>query len=108
MTDERKYPFVRVRAGDYLLIGNDGESLYRVTSYEENGSLVEYPPGDRTYAQGKPVVGTFWNVWRFTLPVEKAEEMLKTDASAERLLDWDLWREVSTLNKTRREAVASI
>lgn len=35
---ERLYRMVRLRAGDYLMIDNERRNLWRITSYEEDGT----------------------------------------------------------------------
>jgi hypothetical protein len=60
---ERLYAMTKLGAGDWLLPGNDGQTLWRIRSYDEDGSAVR---GD-----GTPVIGTFWAVYRFRYPLER-------------------------------------
>ena len=57
---ERKYAMTRLGKGDYLLPSNDARWLLRIATYEEDGSAE--------YGDGKPVVGTFWAVYRRLMP----------------------------------------
>jgi|SRR5579872_4380612 len=61
---ERKYVLTRVRKGDYLLPSNDLKTLWRIYSYEEEGSLIEELPG----GEERPVLGTFWACSRRPMP----------------------------------------
>jgi hypothetical protein len=36
MTVERKHQMVKIRAGDWLLLSNDGKTLWRVYRYDEH------------------------------------------------------------------------
>lgn len=55
-TIERKYALARIEAGDYLLPGNDGATLWRIRKYEDGPSHgVDSMPRDRE----------FWGVWKW-------------------------------------------
>lgn len=97
---ERKYALTRLNAGDYLLPSNDGTTLLRVSSYVEDGSGGNYIAGKWT-----PVVGTFWNCYRFIGTMTEAERILIDDPDT--LLDWDEWREIECGLRTRKEAIQS-
>lgn len=98
---ERRYQMTRVRAGDYLLPSNDGARLWRLSSYEENGSLEE-SDGEGGY---RKVVGTFWSAWYFPGTLDEAQALL--DRDADEFLDFTRWREWETLLPTRKAALDS-
>lgn len=90
-----RYQGIRIRAGDYLQVSDDGTGLYRVTSYQEHGDLeIGTDKGWRV------VRGTFWRVCRYRRPF--------TEATAEHpdLLEWDEWDCIEDALPTKREAVA--
>lgn len=95
---ERKYRMTWID-GDWFFLANDGETLCRVGSYEEDGS-----------AEG--VTGKFWTAWNFSGTVDEA------NAIADRSLDdflnrWSerpfyagpYWHEIACMVRTRREAI---
>jgi hypothetical protein len=96
---------VRIAAGDYLLPSNDGETLWRLFQYDEDGSLVEYPPDDRKHEHGRRVRGKFWNLWRYREPLPAFVDEFALDE--EILDDWERWSLVETLLPTRRAAIES-
>ena len=54
-TVERKYALKRIKAGDYLLVGNDDKTLWRIRTYEDGPSHgLDSMPRDRE----------FWGVWK--------------------------------------------
>jgi hypothetical protein len=73
-------PLVRVRAGDYLLLA-DETTLYRVYSYQEDGS---------------PLVGTFWAGAKYDRPFRDADDVS---------LEWDRWTTVAGPFATRRDVL---
>lgn len=95
---ERKYAMTRMGKGLYLLPSNDGTTLWRISSYQEDGSAGNYD------ADGKwvPVLGTRWMI---------AQRPLPTQADIERAEDehefmWgDAWREWGVGYLTRRDAI---
>lgn len=93
---ERKYQMIRLGAGDYLLPSNDAQTLWRIYSYQEDGSLwhSEYGKPD------KQVVGMFWAVakWNRGFP----EVMAFFDRE---FLEWDNWDFCAGPLLTRREAI---
>lgn len=54
---ERRYRMIRLGAGDYLLPSNDGNTLWRFRTYEEDGSAEDWT--------GRKVVGTYWAIWKW-------------------------------------------
>lgn len=98
---ERTYQMTRISAGDYILPSNDGQTLWRIHSYQEDGSLVEYERvgGKVDYDSGRTITGTFWAVSRYDRP------WTEDDAFDEDFLDWERWRERANSFKTRRAAI---
>jgi hypothetical protein len=92
----RVYQMTRVRSGDYLVPSNDATQLWRISRYEEDGSL--YYPGD-----DRQVRGTFWRVARFRGSLEGAAALLERDV--DEFLDWDQWSEWASLQPTRAAAL---
>lgn len=78
MSIARKYAMTRLARGDYLLPSNDGRTLWRIYTYEEDGSAENY--------QGRVVKGTFWACARRPMPRGGAfvGELLEWS-------DWDFW-----------------
>jgi hypothetical protein len=62
----RKYALVRVKAGDYVFLANDGKTLLRVATYAEDGSAVES-------GTGRAITGTFWGWWKYKGRGERAD-----------------------------------
>lgn len=98
----RKYRFARIEAGDYMVLSNDARTLWRVSSYEEDGSLFQQLPEGGE----KAVVGHFWQTARFDGTPEQAEALLHRDP--EEFLSWEHWQQWEALLPTRRAALASI
>lgn len=59
---ERKYALTRVKAGDYLLLSNDGKTVWRIATYAEGGSARKLDNNNREV----PITGTFWGLWKYT------------------------------------------
>lgn len=96
MRHPRRYQMTRVAAGDYLLPSNDARTLWRITSYVEDGSLMEV----RANGTERPVRGTFWSTWYRDMP--------EPDTDVESLLQWGWdggWREYVSMLRTRQEAI---
>lgn len=92
---ERKYALTRIKAGDYLLPSNDGATLFRLATYEEDGS-AEYVT--RPGAKARPLVGTFWAVYRRPMP--------PLDQATADLLEWsDAWEWIAGPLDTRQQAI---
>lgn len=71
----------RLRRGDYLLPSNDGATLWRIYSYEEEGSLVDTLPD----GSERPVIGAFWACARRPFP--KPGELIELEG----WFDWEFW-----------------
>jgi hypothetical protein len=90
VAEERKYPLVRLGPGDYLLLGNDGETLWRIYAYCEDGSLE---------SGGKTVVGRVWATSKYARPVRTQEDVERVT------LEWDHWQHWAGPFTRRSEAV---
>ena len=91
---ERKYALQRVKAGDYLLLSNDGRTLWRIARYTEDGSA--------TTQDGRELRGEFWGTWLYERPAEKFAGVTN-DGS-----DWDGFTMDSCLLRTRAKAIAAV
>jgi hypothetical protein len=78
-TAERKHTLVKVAPGDYLLPSNDGEMLWRITTYEDGPSLGLDWPRDRT----------FWGAWKYVGRINWREGL--TLDQADELVAWGDW-----------------
>jgi hypothetical protein len=87
---ERVYAMTRLGPGDYLLPSNDGQTLWRLRSYEEDGSAERW--------DGTPIHGLFWAVLRFLGGPPQSLE-------ADDLDDPSRWDWYETNLSTRREAI---
>ncbi len=88
---ERKYAMTRIGPGDYLLPANDGATLWRIYSYEEDGSAERM--------DGSKVLGTFWMAAKFDTRVAQ-NDLLPYD-----FLEWHRWEPWTSTLTTRREAI---
>lgn len=85
----RKYALTRIAAGDYLLLANDGKTVWRLATYTEDGSAI----GNRD----KPLTGTFWGTWLYT--------------GRDAVIDPGEWNDFEMrecLLRSRRDAIASV
>lgn len=94
-TVERRFALRRLAQGDYLLLSNDERTLWRIKTYDEDGTAEN---------EDGPVLGRFWGVWRFNRFDWKV--MMIHDL-ADAVEDWDQWTMVDMGYRTRREATAS-
>lgn len=91
---ERKYALTRIKAGDYLLPSNDGATLFRLATYEEDGS-GEFSSDGKTW---RVLRGTFWAVYRRPMPA--------LDQATADLLEWsDAWEWIAGPLDTRQQAI---
>lgn len=84
---QRKYALTKIARGDWLLPGNDGESMYRLVTYEDGPSNGLDIPKDRT----------FWAVHRWA-------GYAGPDAIID-LQPWTMWENVAASLDTRRDAI---
>lgn len=101
---DRVYAMVRVRAGVYLLPSNDGRTLYRLSSYVEDGSAKV----DDGRGGWKPITGTFWEVARNRVPLPEIEPHMiggAFDDGEDWLWNRDLWLEVESGLDRRADAI---
>lgn len=93
MAIERKYQMIRLSAGDYLLPGNDGETIFRLTKYEDGPSF-----GLMDMAKDRE----FWRTMRWPKP----RALLKGDQYGyDPLDDFDAWVGIGDGYDTRQEAI---
>lgn len=82
----RKFMLTKIAAGDWLLPGNDGKTLWRIRLYEDGP----------THGMEIPVDRDFWGIWKWTgRPGEDYVDPTSID-------HWDFFE---GLYDTRREAV---
>jgi hypothetical protein len=93
MTPDRKYRMIRLSAGDYLLPGNDGETLFRIAKYVEDGSLETYG--------GDTITGEFWAAWYWPRPLVAFRH------AYDPMAEWDAWHQIEDKFKTRQDAIAA-
>lgn len=80
----RRFTLVHMSAGDYLLSSNDRRTLWRIYTYDEDGSL-------------EGVKGRFWAAARRPMP--KPDEIVDLE-------EWDEWEHYAAPLKTRLEAIS--
>jgi hypothetical protein len=100
--NDRLHSLVRIREGDYCLLANDNETLWRISRYEETG-LAEYQDADGKWHK---ITGSFWQTakYRGTVDVLADPEHVNWDA----FLDWDSWDHWAGGFARRKDAVADI
>lgn len=95
MTGQRVYAMTKIGPGDYLLPSNDATTLFRIYTYQEDGS-AEFVA--RPGAKPKPLVGTFWAIARRPFP--------NLDADPSELLSWGGgWEFAGGPYRTRAQAI---
>jgi hypothetical protein len=81
---ERKYALAKgLRAGDWLLPGNDGKTLWRLSDEDNSHN------------------GDGWSVWRWSHPVGEGDSLPDLDA----IEDWSRWDLEEVGHPTRGEAI---
>jgi len=87
----RKHALHKLAAGDYLLLSNDGRTLWRVQRYTDGPSagLADWPRDL-----------TFWRVLRWPRVLSKDAKLDEYD-----LDDLSRWHEVTSMLRTRRDAI---
>jgi hypothetical protein len=88
---ERTYALTKVRSGDWLLPSNDGEVVWRIRKYWEDGSAVR-----GTWPNEKPIYGEFW--WVCWAPMSEVE-------GRDPRSDDVRWRDWSSSHRTRGDAI---
>ena len=73
LAPKRIYKMTRLGKGDWLLPSNDAQTLWRICSYEEDGSA--------------DITGTFWNLWRWDGGFPTIDSL----AGALEMNDWTMW-----------------
>jgi hypothetical protein len=103
---ERKWPLVKIREGDYLLPSNDRQTLWRIRSYEEDGSAFwEDADGKRHEIRGR-----FWSTVKYTKGTpddfaDRIDRILTPEALDDLLYDGEIWSEWASGFRTRRDAI---
>jgi len=86
---ERKYQMTRLRKGDYLLPSNDAETLWRIATYQEDGTATyqtEFTPGKGPSGREYVLRGTFWALYKRPMP--KAGQLIDLEAWGD---EWEFW-----------------
>lgn len=87
-----KFQPMRIEAGDYLTLSNDGKTLWRIHRYYEDGSLQ--------LGDGEVVRGHFWSVWKYDRVIDGEWDMSMEIAAD--LEHWDMWSCWDTQLRTKR------
>lgn len=88
---EREFAMIKLGKGDWLLVANDGETLWRISRYADDyvdgktGATVHWQP---------------WGCWRCESTVAEMET-----ASDREWLEWDRWDFWCGGTRTRAEAI---
>jgi hypothetical protein len=85
---ERKYALTKIAAGDYLLLSNDGKTIWRIRIYED-GPAHGIEDWDRDL--------DFWGLWRWTERIGKGSVV---DVEA-----WSRWEFFEGNYEKRSEAI---
>lgn len=94
---ERRYALTQVDAGDYLMPANDLQVLWRISTYDEDGSAYWIDPQGRE----RHIVGTFWRLRYCPFQVDAFRHY-----SLGQLLELR-WVDGDGGFKTRREAITA-
>jgi hypothetical protein len=84
---ERLFRIIRIEAGDYLLPSNDLQTLWRISTYDDE-DITEY--------YGRAI--TIWGV--ASRPYPRSPDDID-------LADWAAWEQYSYGHRTRKEAIQS-
>jgi hypothetical protein len=100
----RHYKLTRLRAGEYLVPSNDAQTLWRISSYEEDGSASS------TDSEGREHVlrGMFWQTWKWNGTIEQAQALAERAVEEFEFLYDERWHVWSHLHATRQEALEAI
>lgn len=91
---ERRYALVKISSGDYLLPSNDANTLWRISSYLEDGSAE--------WVGGRKLRGTYWQTAKYRDPLPTAGGDMPAD-----FLEWDRWETWETCIASRGKAIES-
>ena len=94
---ERRYQMTRLAKGDYLLPSNDLQTLWRISSYEEDGSAI----GTRADGTEYEITGTFWQAARYVVPLQEVD----VDRLVEDVDDWERWSVAYHMERSRAAAI---
>lgn len=99
---ERRYALTKLDAGDYLLPSNDAMTIWRISRYDEDGSLVD--------DEGRATVGTFWQVaWLSDQALQRRVlDGLLDIEDMETLESWSPWTIHQCLLPSRKAAIESV
>lgn len=89
---ERKYALTRLSKGDYLLPSNDAQTLWRVYTYEEDGS-ASFVIRD---GSEQVIKGIFWALAKRPMPNPDVPFDLE---------EWEGWVPWADLFDSRKEAI---
>lgn len=92
----RKYAYIKVDKGDYLLASNDRQTILRFASHDEDGSSTWGGTDEK-------IVGTYWDVFMRPASDYPAGGFM-FDLDMEEWLDWNNWHMVYAMSRTRKEA----
>ena len=88
---ERGYRLRKISAGDWLLLGNDGRTLWRLNRYQDGPTFgLDDWPRDRW----------FWRTLRWPEPISSDTRLDKFDVS-----DLGRWHEIASMLATRGAAI---
>jgi len=95
----RKFALTKIGRGDWLLPSNDGQTLWRLTEYHEDGSASVGNDGKNW----RPLRGVFWQTAKFTGRLVHDPGLLPDD-----FLDWGHWEVWETGLLKRKYAVEAV
>lgn len=93
---DRRWASIRRAPGDYLQLGNDDQTWYRIRRYNEDGDAIQ--GNDAT--GWKTIRGTFWMIDR-----RDADPYPVAETLGDLRLDTDDWTNIAAVIPTRREAI---
>jgi hypothetical protein len=98
MTVQRKYVLTKLGAGDYLMPGNNGQTLWRLRHYDEEFAA------DNPLGSTEVRVRKVWGVWRCVgYSVRQFQSAIA--AGAIDIDDDTLWDYFAGIGKTRNEVI---
>jgi len=104
---ERRYQATRVRAGDYVIPSNDGAQLWRITSYQEEGTRLEMRSATAGVLHLNPPTRTRWQARRYRLTVAQMHDRWGDDIPDD-FLDWDQWEHWQDSYATKAAAIRDV